>query len=191
MHTALLLCLRWEGGTGPWRQLTLLCFLFLETPPHPPATHFLFWGISHLNQGAKRALWGFNLPTVRKAVDRAEPCSLMASQRNSPARSGVTLLRRREPQPTRGTERQEGSVPAGGGLWGLGWSTWVGWLSTRPLLSYQRIRGAGRPVALQDRVTSPPATTVVFTGEETMMGTVSLPGEKYNQRMNSAKGNYT
>lgn len=107
---------------------------------------------------------------------RAEPCSLLASQRNSPARSGVTFCRRREPQPGRGTEGHEGSGPAWGGLCALGGSPWLGGLITRPLLSYQRIRGAGRPVALQDRVTSPPATTVVLSGGEMMMGTESLPG---------------
>lgn len=161
----------------------------LPSPATPPACR-TFPTLRHFspNSGSQEGSWGLDSPTVRKAVARAEPCSLLASQRIRPARSGPTFRRRSEPQPARGAGGHRGSGPAGGGLCAPGGSPCLGGLSSRPLLSYQRIRGAGRPVALQDRVTSPPATTVVLAGEEMMMGTESLPGGKHKQRMNSTKG---
>lgn len=57
-----------------------------------------------------------------------------------------------------------------------------------PLLSYQRMTGRGRPVALQDSVTSPPSITVMLAGGETITGLEPLPkGKKKTQRIHLTK----
>lgn len=48
----------------------------------------------------------------------------------------------------------------------------------RPLLSYQWITGMGRPVALQDSVTSSPSVTLTLAGGEIITGLDPLPKEK-------------
>jgi len=101
----------------------------------------------------------------------------MASHVNSPARSGVTFLTCKELEPASDTAK---SAPGAGrgGFCGFEGSTWAGGLGMSPLLSYQRMTGTGRPVALQDSVTSPPSVTTVLAGGETITGLEPLPRRK-------------